>query len=364
MRRFSVFVSSTYENLKDERKEAVQAILEANCIPMGMELFPASSQEQWEFIKNVIDDCDLYLVVIAGKYGSIGTDDAGKKISYTEMEFDYAQKNNKPILTFYHNDISSIISEKTESAESGRKSLAKFTQKAKNCRLAKSWGNKENLKYEILHSINSIKGEILTGGWIKLGAAEDGIAQLKSANDLGLVAAFDKRSIAIGTEYDSRILKAQEGVDIIGFCLSSFLDDHYDQFEAWAKRFPIRILLIDPDFPPNETFADIRDLEERNSIGTIKTGVNRFLTTTHNLWSTSSINFNVKLSTTIPSINMFRIDDEIFWGPYLVDSAYKINPLKSRNLPTLLVKKGGIMFPRLIEHFDAIWNDSTKSRNP
>ena len=49
--KYQVFVSSTYEDLIDERKEVTQAILEANCIPAGMELFPASNKSQWEFIK-------------------------------------------------------------------------------------------------------------------------------------------------------------------------------------------------------------------------------------------------------------------------------------------------------------------------
>ena len=45
-RRFDVFVSSTYEDLQDERKEVTQAILECDCIPVGMEMFPASNLEQ------------------------------------------------------------------------------------------------------------------------------------------------------------------------------------------------------------------------------------------------------------------------------------------------------------------------------
>ena len=89
-RKYQIFVSSTYEDLKDERKEVVQAILKCNCIPAGMELWPASSKSQWEIIKSVIDESDYYLLIIAGKYGSEGMDDDGKKIGFTEMEFDYA----------------------------------------------------------------------------------------------------------------------------------------------------------------------------------------------------------------------------------------------------------------------------------
>jgi len=38
--RYQVFVSSTYEDLREERQQATQAILEAGCFPSGMETFP------------------------------------------------------------------------------------------------------------------------------------------------------------------------------------------------------------------------------------------------------------------------------------------------------------------------------------
>lgn len=68
-KRYQVFVSSTYEDLQEERREVMQALLELDCIPAGMELFPASSENQWSLIKRVIDDCDYYLLIIAGRYG-------------------------------------------------------------------------------------------------------------------------------------------------------------------------------------------------------------------------------------------------------------------------------------------------------
>ena len=90
-KRFQVFVSSTFTDLVDERRAVIQALLELNCIPAGMELFPASSDEQWTVIQRVIDDCDYYLVIVAGRYGSI---DAGG-INYTEKEYDYAVASGK-----------------------------------------------------------------------------------------------------------------------------------------------------------------------------------------------------------------------------------------------------------------------------
>jgi hypothetical protein len=56
-KRYQVFVSSTYADLKDERRRVIQTLMEADCIPAGMELFPAADEDQFEFITRVIDDC-------------------------------------------------------------------------------------------------------------------------------------------------------------------------------------------------------------------------------------------------------------------------------------------------------------------
>lgn len=80
-KKYQVFVSSTHDDLIDERKEVAQAILKCDCIPAGMELWPASNFSQWQVIKSVIDDSDYYLLIIAGKYGSEGYDENGNYIS-------------------------------------------------------------------------------------------------------------------------------------------------------------------------------------------------------------------------------------------------------------------------------------------
>jgi len=38
-KRYQVFVSSTYEDLKEERQEVMHALLELDCIPAGMGYF-------------------------------------------------------------------------------------------------------------------------------------------------------------------------------------------------------------------------------------------------------------------------------------------------------------------------------------
>ncbi len=179
-KKYQVFVSSTYTDLIEERKEVTQGLLESDCIPAGMELFPASNKGQWEIIKTVIDECDYYLLVIAGKYGSVGTDEKGNKVGYTEMEFDYALKTGKPIIAFIHRDSSLLPASRVERSKRSIKRLEQFVQKAKTARVIKYWDNKDNLKSAVITSINRMKKDSPATGWIKGDSkSKDGILDIK-----------------------------------------------------------------------------------------------------------------------------------------------------------------------------------------
>lgn len=93
-KRLQVFVSSTYTDLITERQAAVEAILTAGHIPAGMELFSAGDESQLDAIKQWIDESDVYLLILGGRYGSIEPT-SGK--SYTHLEYEYAVSKNKPL---------------------------------------------------------------------------------------------------------------------------------------------------------------------------------------------------------------------------------------------------------------------------
>lgn len=93
-KRLQVFISSTYLDLKEERQAAVSAILKSGHIPAGMELFTAGDRSQLEIIKRWIDESDVFMLILGGRYGSIEST-SGK--SYTELEYDYALEIGKPL---------------------------------------------------------------------------------------------------------------------------------------------------------------------------------------------------------------------------------------------------------------------------
>jgi nucleoside 2-deoxyribosyltransferase len=93
-KRLQVFVSSTFSDLREERQAAVEAILAAGHIPAGMELFAAGDESQMEVIKQWIDESDVYLLILGGRYGSIDPK-SGK--SYTQLEYEYALSKGNPL---------------------------------------------------------------------------------------------------------------------------------------------------------------------------------------------------------------------------------------------------------------------------
>ena len=58
-KRYQVFVSSKYVDLVEERQRVIQTLLEADCIPAGMELFPATDVEQFN-LKRTPSRSELY----------------------------------------------------------------------------------------------------------------------------------------------------------------------------------------------------------------------------------------------------------------------------------------------------------------
>ena len=93
-KKLQVFVSSTYEDLKEERQAAVEAILNAGHIPAGMELFAAGDESQMAVIRRWIDESDVFLLILGGRYGSLEPE-SGK--SYIHLEYEYALEQGKPL---------------------------------------------------------------------------------------------------------------------------------------------------------------------------------------------------------------------------------------------------------------------------
>ena len=161
--KHQVFISSTFIDLEDERREVIQALLELDCIPAGMELFQASDDNQWALIKRVIKACDYYMVIIGGRYGSVHPV-TGK--SYTQMEYEFAQEMGIPTIGFVHKNPGSIAADKSEALPERRQKLEKFKELVK-MKTVRYWETAHELSGVVSRSIVKLKETHPMPGWVK-----------------------------------------------------------------------------------------------------------------------------------------------------------------------------------------------------
>lgn len=182
-KRFQVFVSSTFTDLKKERTVVQRALLQLDAFPAGMELFPAADDDQWTLIKKVIDESDYHLVIIAGRYGTQDADG----VSYTEREYDYALEQGKPIISFLHSDPGSIHSDLCDTDPDVIRKLEAFREKAKR-KVCQFWSNPEELEARVYPSYLKLTAAHPGVGWVRadqvtepgeVGSLHDEISRLK-----------------------------------------------------------------------------------------------------------------------------------------------------------------------------------------
>lgn len=162
-KREQVFVSSTFKDLVEARELVIQGLLEADCLPAGMEMFPASDSEKWDLIKGVIDDSDYYLLIVGGRYGSV---DSVENLSYTEKEYDYAVSRNKPVIAFVHKDPGAIPARDSEADPSKALQLEKFRAKVQE-KMVKLWSDPKELPGYVAQALIKIRKSHPAVGWVR-----------------------------------------------------------------------------------------------------------------------------------------------------------------------------------------------------
>jgi RNase H-fold protein (predicted Holliday junction resolvase) len=184
-KRHQVFVSSTCKDLAEARRVVMQALLEIDCIPTGMEVFPASDESAWELIENIIKGCDYYVLIIGGRYGSIGDHDG---TSFTEREYSLAENAGIPVLAFVHADPDGLPVRDTDDDPSKKAALDKFRTRVMGGKLVKQWKSIDQLAAQVVTAITHAKKSRPRTGWIRADQAADPvilqrIEQLRVEND-------------------------------------------------------------------------------------------------------------------------------------------------------------------------------------
>ena len=174
-KKLQVFVSSTFNDLVTERQAAVETILKSGHIPAGMELFTAGDQSQMTVIKRWIDESDVYMLILGARYGSI---EEKTGVSYTELEYDYAVEQNKPLFAIVISEegIDRKVSESGKSIlELSHGELLKSFRAKVLGKMCAFFSDRKDTQLAIFNSLPEFAADANLHGWVSgAEAAESG----------------------------------------------------------------------------------------------------------------------------------------------------------------------------------------------
>jgi len=163
-KKYQIFISSTFVDLKEERRAVIETILNLYHIPIGMEMFSAGDEEQWAVITRAIDAADYYVVLVGFRYGSIVTVD-GIDISYTEREYNYAISKGIPVLAFVKDESAPSVQGQRESSPAAIDKLNDFRSKIQK-KTVRYWASKDELTTFLATSLHNAFSQYPRAGWI------------------------------------------------------------------------------------------------------------------------------------------------------------------------------------------------------
>jgi len=254
-KKYQVFISSTQQDLAEERRRVIEAVLSGQYIPIAMEQFPAHINT-WSLITNFLEQCDYYVLILGGKYGSINAETG---ISYTEMEYDYAREKKIPILAFTHQNREAL---QVDNDEGKVEKLSKFYEKVMSENTIRHWKEGGDLVGGVLTSLNYYTREIPRAGWIRgdsvpanLSASLSNI--LRPCEALGIVKiSTDGKSENAIHPLGNELKNAKE-IRIISTSAFRIFEDYQSQVtKAIANGAILRVLV------PERSSQFLQDVEE------------------------------------------------------------------------------------------------------
>ena len=145
-----IFLSSTSHDLFEYRQfvyDIIEGLDNYHCL--RMENFGARDSSPQVFDAEKVAECDLFIAIIGYRYGS---SPSGKEKSYTELEFETALAQNKPILVFHLESEITPRSFLTESSERQVKQ-ARFRELTKKDRIIQTFNSPPDLAIRVIQAI-------------------------------------------------------------------------------------------------------------------------------------------------------------------------------------------------------------------
>lgn len=242
-RKLQVFVSSTFTDLIEERQAAVTAILKAGHIPAGMELFTAGDRSQMKTIERWIDESDVYMLILGGRYGSV---EPTSGISYTELEYDYAINRGMPLFSVVIEEaaLESRVKENgsTVLEKENGKALADFRKKVLS-KTSSFFSDAKDVKLCVHESLSDIAADNSLKGWVSAAEVEDVRALQES------VRALREENTILAEKLRKREEQPERQAQTVGKSLEGETKELFDLLKSIEVTIPAEIAPGGNDLP-------------------------------------------------------------------------------------------------------------------
>ena len=158
-----IYISSTFEDLKDYREAAYDALRKIRQDAIAMEDYVAQDQRPLQKCLDDVASCDIYIGIFAWRYGFIPLDekDNPENLSITELEYRKAKEKGIPCIIFLLDEGEAwppvFMDGMPKSNIKSSENIIRLRNYFKNEYLASFFKNKDELSTKVLASVNQIK---------------------------------------------------------------------------------------------------------------------------------------------------------------------------------------------------------------
>lgn len=337
-KKYQVFLSSTYVDLVEERNSVMQTLLEMDFIPCGMELFPAADEDQWTLIKKVIDECDYYIVLVAGRYGSLGPDTK----SYTQLEYEYAISQGKPVIAFLHERPEVLPNNKCEQTDEGKARLEAF-KKVCQKKMVKYWSSPQNLGGIVYTSLSKLVQTKPAIGWVRSDHVKD-VLEIKAED---FFYTLDEKP---GTNFPE-LIKGAKSISILARTAVNLLSQ-YERYllDLGKNGCEIKLLFISPKSEATRyvygTNPEVFDENIRKMDFYLK-----------RLKKANASLFHAKSIMHAPTTSLILIEKENPSDNFIVVQLYFLHSRLSRDRPLFKITSKDKWYSAFFDEFNQLWLD-------
>lgn len=165
-RKYQFFISSTYTDLVEARQSLVLSLLKLGHFPVGLEVYPTEENNFWPVIQQQINECDYYVVMVGGRYGSLSP----MGLSYTHREYVYAATRKKPILALVYDQPQLLPEDKREASRAGQMQLENFRQLVSKSDMCREWHSLIELRELVRTVVPQFVSRHPCDGWVRNGS--------------------------------------------------------------------------------------------------------------------------------------------------------------------------------------------------